>query len=631
MQDGFIKVAAGTPEIRVADCDFNKNCILKLAQEAGGLGVKLLALPELCVTGYTCADLFFQQALLDKAEKTLLEIIAETSRLDMVIVLGCPIRGENRLYNCAAVINKGKCLALVPKSHMPNYNEFYEKRHFSDFYHDMDTKLGKITKNVIFCADEMRDFSFGVEICEDLWTVCPPSGSLALGGANIIVNISASNEIIGKDSYRRELVKGQSARLMAGYVYANAGEGESTQDLVFSGHSLIAENGTVLTESRHFTTGLAVSEIDVKRLSAERMKNTEFNSNCEVSAVSFSVSVSDTEITRKFYKFPFVPADSGEKSSRCEQILSMQANALKKRLVHTGAKSLVIGISGGLDSTLALIAAVRSMKLLNRPASDIITVSMPCFGTTKRTRSNAEKLCSEFGTTFREIDISNAVTVHLADIKHDINVHDTTFENAQARERTQVLMDIANQSGGMVLGTGDLSELALGWATYNGDHMSMYGINASVPKTLVRHIVRYFAESCDNKSLSDVLFDVLDTPVSPELLPADNEGKIAQKTEDIVGPYELHDFFLYYGIRWSFSPKKVFRIAKLAFDGEYSDEIILKWLKIFYRRFFAQQFKRSCIPDGVKIGSVSLSPRGDWRMPSDAVSKIWLDELEDIV
>lgn len=642
MFDGFIKVAAATPEIKTADCEYNKNTIIELIRQADAQEVKILVFPELCITGYTCQDLFFQSALLDGALKALREIAAATAGTDMLTVVGCPLRVRGELYNCAVIIKGGEILGAVPKKFLPNYNEFYEMRHFTaapEGQHDIEL-FGKSVPfglNLLFECRQLPELVFAAEICEDLWAAQPPSIALALNGATIIANISASNETIGKDSYRRSLVSGQSARLLCGYIYASAGDGESTQDLVFSGHNIISENGIILKESELFSTGLTVTEIDLQRLAFERRKNTSFrdNSNGNLPSsecarrIAFDISLSATTLTRTFDANPFVPQSDDEKDKRCGSILMMQARGLAKRVKHTGCKKLVVGISGGLDSTLALLVCVETMKLLNRPMSDIVTVTMPCFGTTERTKSNAERLCGLLGTTLRVIDITKSVRQHFEDISHDENVHDVVYENGQARERTKVLMDIANAEGGMVVGTGDLSELALGWATYNGDHMSMYGVNASVPKTLVRHIVHYYAETSEDK-LREVLFSIYDTPVSPELLPADENGNIAQKTEDLVGPYELHDFFLYNGIRWGFPPKKVLRLAEYTFADSYSHDIILKWLKTFYRRFFSQQFKRSCLPDSVKVGSVTLSPRGDWRMPSDASAALWLKELEEI-
>lgn len=639
MVDGFIKVAAATPKIRVADCEFNANSIIALMNEARDKGVNILVFPELCLTGYTCHDLFYQQTLLNGAENALKRVVSASAGADMLVTVGCPLvdPSDNKLYNCAVVFQNGEILGVVPKTYLPNYNEFYEMRQFAEAPGDEEIhgsiRIGDeyhyFGNRLIFECENLPELKFGAEICEDLWSPEPVSIGLARRGATIIANLSASNEIIGKEDYRRELVRGQSARLICGYVYASAGDGESTQDLVFGGHRLIAENGALLADSGLFTEGLTISEIDVKRLAHERRRNTSFQNvpnDCACGPFAFNLKVN--ELTRKIDPMPFVPAVKGEKSKRCRDILAMQAHGLAKRIEHTQCRSIVVGISGGLDSCLALLVCVEAMKLQNRSMSDIITITMPCFGTTKRTKSNAEQLCAILGTTLRVIDISDSVRQHFKDISHDEKNLNVVYENGQARERTQVLMDIANEENGLVIGTGDLSELALGWATYNGDHMSMYGVNNSVPKTLVRHIVNYYAETADNPALSAVLRDILDTPVSPELLPAKN-GEISQITEDLVGPYELHDFFLYYAIRWGFPPKKVLRLAEIAF-ADYERGVILRWLRTFYRRFFAQQFKRSCMPDGVKVGSVTLSPRGDWRMPSDAAARLWLDELENI-
>ncbi|MDY4587968.1 MAG: NAD(+) synthase [Oscillospiraceae bacterium] len=637
MKDGFIKVASGTPDIKVADCEYNRAEITALIDKAHSRGVKILVLPELCVTGYTCQDLFFQQTLLDGALDSLEKIVKHSSGLDMLIAVGCPLKFRGELYNCAAILKDGKILGVVPKKFLPNYNEFYEKRHFTaapDGEYDIEIFGEKVPfgLGLLFECRQIPELVFAAEVCEDLWAAEPPSISLALGGATVIANLSASNETIGKEAYRRELVNSQSARLLCGYVFASAGSGESTQDLVFSGHDIIAENGVILAESQLYSTGLIISEIDVMRLAGERRKNTSFTGGLRpgMRRIPFDIRVTETQLTRTVVRTPFVPYSSTETDKRCEDILAMQAHGLEKRIRHTNAKTLVIGISGGLDSTLALLVCVEAMKLLGRPASDILAVTMPCFGTTKRTRTNAERLCELLGTQLRVIDIAASVKQHFRDIGHDENNHNVVYENGQARERTKILMDLANAENGMVVGTGDLSELALGWATYNGDHISMYGVNASVPKTLVRHIVKYYAGTVENPELSEVLMSIFDTPVSPELLPADENGDIAQITEDLVGPYELHDFFLYNGIRWGFSPKKVFRLAQYAFAGSYDRETILKWLRTFYRRFFSQQFKRSCLPDGVKVGSVTLSPRGDWRMPSDACAALWLKELETL-
>ena len=636
MRDGFVKVAAGTPEIRVADCIYNAQQCAALIHRAAEQGVKVLCLPELCLTGYTCADLFLQDTLLRGAEEALGEVLEQSREMDMLIALGLPVRSkwDNKLYNCAAVLHKGELLGLVPKTYIPNYGEFYEQRWFASG--------AGISQNVELCGrsvcmeadallqcESVPNLVVGVEICEDLWAPEPPSTALARAGATLILNLSASNETVGKAAYRRSLVSGQSGRLMCGYVYADAGEGESTTDLVFAGHNLIAENGTILAQKR-FETGLTISEIDVDKLVYERRRvNTFHASEKEIWRGSFDLELGDTVLTRPVEKNPFVPADRGDREARCQEILNIAASGLKKRLAHTHAKTAVVGLSGGLDSTLALLITARAMAMLGRPMTDITAITMPCFGTTSRTKSNAQLLAEHIGTDFRTIDIGEAVKVHFRDIGQSMDDLSVTFENGQARERTQVLMDVANKQGGMVIGTGDLSELALGWATYNGDHMSMYGVNAGIPKTLVRHLVAYEADAAQERDpqLSAVLRDILDTPVSPELLPP-KEGEIAQRTEDLVGPYELHDFFLFYALRYGFPPRKIFRLAQLALGDRYDRDTLLKWLKNFYRRFFAQQFKRSCLPDGPKVGSVTLSPRGDWRMPSDAVNTLWMNELE---
>lgn len=653
MKDGFIKVAACTPEIQVADVDFNVDKIISQLEKCREEGVKVAVFPELCITGYTCQDLFFQNALLDKAIEGVVKIAKTTADSDMLVAVGVPVRANGKLYNCAAVIQDGEVRAFIPKTHLPNYNEFYEARHFAPYRGKCAAidlrKYGQPDfmppmEQTVFVCDEIPELVVGFELCEDLWVADPVSNYLAKAGATLICNLSASDEVIGKDSYRRQLVSNQSARLVAGYIYCSAGDGESTQDMVFSGHNIIAENGSILAESRLFENGITISEIDFKKLAFERRKISTYPASAEwdysskdsgfldmenISHERFSLEMGETALTRKFAKTPFIPSNQAERNERCHLILQMQSHGLMKRIAHTHSKTVVIGISGGLDSTLALLVCVMAMDLLKRPHTDIVALTMPCFGTTKRTRSNAEILCDALGVTFREVDISKAVLQHFEDIGHDYNDHSVVFENGQARERTKVLMNIANQVSGMVVGTGDLSELALGWATYNGDHMSMYGVNASIPKTLVRHIVQYYGDTCTSDTLRDVLYDILDTPVSPELLPTDESGtEMTQKTEDLVGPYELHDFFLYYGIRWGFEPSKVKRLAKYAFEGDYSDEVIDKWLKTFYRRFFSQQFKRSCLPDGAKIGSVTLSPRGDWRMPSDAVAKLWLEDID---
>ncbi|MCI8477796.1 MAG: NAD(+) synthase, partial [Oscillospiraceae bacterium] len=609
-------------------------------REAGRQGVRVLALPELCLTGYTCGDLFQQDTLLRGAEEALATILEATKSLDMVTALGLPVRYRNKLYNCAAVICKGEILGLVPKTHLPNYGEFYEGRWFTSGADMGETdycipfagqETVEISAGQVFRCEDLPELTLGVEICEDLWAAIPPSSRLAAEGATVILNLSASDEVVGKAEYRRSLVLGQSARLVCGYVYADAGEGESTTDLVFAGHNLIGENGVLLAE-RRFACGLTVSEIDVARLSYERRRMNTFPA-CDrgVYPNYFRLERGTTTLTRHISSTPFVPEDTRDRAARCEEIIKIAALGLKQRLEHTGAKTAVVGLSGGLDSTLAVLITGIAMKLLDRPASDIIAVTMPCFGTTDRTRDNAVELAGRLGATLRRIDISGTVKSHFRDIGQSMENQDVTFENGQARERTQVLMDIANQTGGLVVGTGDLSELALGWATYNGDHMSMYGVNASIPKTLVRHLVDFVCgdKAEEDPALSHVLADILDTPVSPELLPAVN-GTISQYTEDLVGPYELHDFFLYYAVRWGFPPRKVLRLAEHAFGRAYHRATLLKWLRTFYLRFFSQQFKRSCLPDGPKVGSTTLSPRGDWRMPSDACVRLWQEELEGL-
>ena len=599
----------------------------------------LLVLPELCLTGYTCGDLFYSETLLNAAKNALIELTESTKGLLSAVVIGLPLRVRGKLYNCAAVLQGGRILGMIPKTYLPNYGEFYELRQFtpaSDPTRPNQLFIGGQTvpfsEKLLFECAEKPEFTFSVEICEDLWTPDPPSRRLCQAGATVIANPSASDEVIGKREYRRLLVSSTSARLLCGYVYSSADSGESTQDMVFAQHKMIAESGAILSENPPFgESDLIFSELDVDRLMIERHRTTSYSPIGEApeafTRISFSQPLRETILTREYPRFPFVPASDQKLAERAEEILHIQSFGLKKRVEHTRAKSLVIGVSGGLDSALALLVAVRTMDLLNRDRKDILAVSMPCFGTTNRTRSNAELLAEELGVSFREVNISESVRRHFADLDHDESVHDVTYENGQARERTQLLMDLANKFSGMVVGTGDLSELALGWATYNGDHMSMYGVNAGVPKTLVRYIVRYEASRIGGK-VGEILTDILATPVSPELLPATDEGEIQQRTEDLVGPYELHDFFLYYSQRFGFSPKKIFHLAKRSFAGVYSEEIILKWLRTFFRRFFAQQFKRSCLPDGPKVGSVTLSPRGDWRMPSDASANLWLKEID---
>ena len=635
MKDGFVKVAAGTPEIRVADCDFNKSSIMNLILEAEGQGVKVLALPELCITGYTCSDLFMQRALTKAAEDTLERILSATAQIDMLFALGLPVLFGGKLYNCAAVCCGGVLLALVPKMYLPNYGEFYEKRWFFEgereghplTFAKQETYFGS---DVVFTCETMQELCVGVEICEDLWAAVPPSSYLAQAGATLILNLSASDEVAAKDAYRRNLVTGQSGRLMCGYIYADAGEGESTTDLVFAGHDLIAENGALLKE-RRFGTGLVVSELDIEFLCYERMRISTFrpDNSLRLVKLGFPLENTETKLTRNISPTPFVPHGAAERKTRCEEIFHIAALGLKKRIEHTGAKSLVIGISGGLDSTLAMLIAAKAADMLGFPRESIIAVSMPCFGTTERTKGNSETLADELNVTRKTINITKAVRQHFDDIGHDESLLNVVYENSQARERTQILMDIANGTSGLVVGTGDMSELALGWATYNGDHMSMYGVNCGIPKTLVRYLVGYCSDTAETSALADVLRDILATPVSPELLPAEG-GNISQKTEELVGPYELHDFFLYHMIRRGCEPKKVLRLAEYAFDGVYDRQTILKWLRIFIRRFFAQQFKRSCLPDGPKVGTLSLSPRGDLKMPSDAKCELWLRQLENL-
>lgn len=635
MKDGFVKTAAVTPALRVADCDYNTDKIIECIKTASDSGAVVIAFPELSVTGYTCSDLFLQQTLLDAAERSIAKIIDNTKDINAVSVVGVPVRNGSSLYNCAAVICRGELLGLVPKINIPNYSEFYECRHFTP---GKDTVIlnyagfeTAILPKAVFRCESLPQLCLGVEICEDLWVTSPPSETLSTAGATVIVNPSASDEIVGKREYRKSLVQLHSAKEVAAYIYADCGFGESTTDLVYSSHNIISENGTVLAESPRFSENIVYADIDVFKLESERRRMNTFmyDSSCDTEEIFFNLELSETKLSRLFDMNPFVPSDNNKIKERCNEILAIQATGLATRLKHAGISKAVIGLSGGLDSTLALIASVHAFDMLKLDRKNIIAVTMPCFGTTKRTKSNAEKLSEAYGVTFIEVNITNAVKQHFSDINQDPNKLDVTYENSQARERTQVLMDIANQNSAIVIGTGDLSELALGWATYNGDHMSMYAVNSSIPKTLVRYITRCEADN-NTGILSEVLFDILDTPVSPELLPPKN-GDIAQKTEEIVGPYELHDFFLYYFVRFGFKPSKILRIAKMAFKGQYDDKTIKTWLKVFIRRFFSQQFKRSCLPDGPKVGSVTLSPRGDFRMPSDASVRLWLDELESAI
>lgn len=643
MKDGFLKAAVSTPELRVADCQFNKEQLVKKAKEMEQKGVKLLAFPELALTGYTCSDLFLQDTLLSGAEQALLDYVSETKELDLVSIVGMPLEHKGSLYNVAVVVDHGMIRGIVPKTYLPNYGEFYEARQFCPGFGEISWHLfpsgdmAPMGANQVFVDDERETLCFGVEICEDLWTPNPPSAKLASANALIMVNLSASDELTGKAAYRRQLVMNQSARTITAYLYADAGEGESTTDMVFAGHNMIAENGVLLAESKPFAAEKdLITEIDLGRLHNERrrmgtffqMPQGEKYPGILQNSVQFGADV-ETVLTRHVEKMPFVPSNRNDREARCEEILNIQSYGLAKRLRHTGCGHAVIGLSGGLDSTLALLVTVRAFDQTGLDRKGIVCVTMPCFGTTTRTYDNAVSLAEELGTTLREIPIRDAVMGHFQDIGHDSEVHDVTYENGQARERTQILMDVANQVNGLVIGTGDMSELALGWATYNGDHMSMYGVNCSVPKTLVRYLVQFYADTSKKNGLKEVLYDVLDTPVSPELLPPKN-GEIAQKTEDIVGPYELHDFFLYYLLRCGFRPAKIFRLAVYAFRGDYDQQTILKWLSTFCHRFFRQQFKRSCLPDGPKVGTVSVSPRGDLRMPSDACDTLWKAELDRI-
>lgn len=623
MKDGFIKVCAATPEIKVADCAYNLTQIKHVFDKAVAEKVNILVLPELCVTGSTCGDLFLHDTLLDGAKNALCELARYTAGNKTLVAVGVPICKANRLYSCAALLRNGMIRGIVPKMHLSDAQkrQFVSAEYMSD---EIDICGSKYPFGTEFVFDA-EYFSVGVELGEDAFASISPSSYL--DGADIILNLSADAEEVGRANYRETIIKAQSARLSCGYVFANAGKGESTTDLVFAGRNIIAENGEVLIKTKAFEEAFAVSEIDVSRLRFERKKVKSETANAVT--IKIETDCEETALTRNFARLPFVPACEGEREERCETILGIQANALAARLAHTGAKACVIGLSGGLDSCLAALVCARALKLLGRDPKELVAITMPCFGTTKRTKSNAQRLAECLGATFKTVNIAKAVKQHFADIGHDINTLDVTYENSQARERTQVLMDIANKCGGLVIGTGDLSELALGWATYNGDHMSMYAVNSGIPKTLIRHIVNYVAENSEAE-LKNVLLDILDTPVSPELLPADEKGEIAQKTEDLVGPYELHDFFIYNTVRYGFSPKKIFRLANIAFDGKYDKITIKKWLTVFAKRFITQQFKRSCLPDGVKVGSVGLSPRGDWLMPSDASYKIWLKEIENL-
>lgn len=634
MTDGWIRVACAAPDLRVADCAYNAQQMADALLQAKKDCVQVLVFPELALTGYTCGDLFSQHTLQQGALAGLKTLLETSIGGDTIAVVGMPAVQGGKLYNCAVLLQNGRLLGVVPKANLPNYGEFYEQRNFTPApaANGVITLCGQTVAfgpKLLFCCDQLPDFVLAAEICEDLWVPCPPGVGHATAGATVLVNLSASDEVVGKPAFRRRMVCAQSARLVCAYLYADAGRGESTTDMVFAGNSLIAENGTLLCEAVAYQNQTIQTEIDLQRLAQERRRMTTYPAVCDegYTRVAFSVTENPLQLTRAIPAHPFVPSQAAERAARCEEILAIQAQGLRKRLTHSNAKTAVLGLSGGLDSTLALLVCVRAMALLDRPAADIVAVTMPCFGTTQRTRGNAERLAERAGATLRTIDIAAAVNQHFSDLGHDPEQLDVVFENAQARERTQILMDVANQQNGLVIGTGDLSELALGWATYNGDHMSMYGVNASIPKTLVRHLVAYEADRTTDPALREVLLDVLDTPVSPELLPAQN-GEISQKTEDLVGPYDLHDFFLYYAVRWGFAPGKILRMAERAFAGQFERAVILKWLRVFYRRFFAQQFKRSCLPDGPKVGSVTLSPRGDWRMPSDACAALWLQDID---
>ncbi len=640
---GMIRVAAVSPSLKVADIEFNLAAIEEATINAANQGVQLIVFPELALTGYTCGDLFYQQSLLEQVREGLNSLTALSEQTGMILIVGAPVRQSGRLFNAAVVMSHGRICGVVPKTYLPNTQEFYEERWFSSSQDMVDDQLAWLDEappfgtDLLFDIDGMPDCLFGVEICEDAWVASPPSGAMAAAGATLLINLSASPEILGKCNYRRALVEGQSARCLAAYIYASAGPGESSTDLVFSGHSLVAEYGQVLSETErfNFSTQMAIADIDIQRLVHERLRNNSYASSQadqDFLLVPVEVTISEAEkLLRPILKTPFVPSADSERKARCEEIFAIQTTGLMKRLQHTGSQKAVIGISGGLDSTLALLVTVKAFDRLGWSRDDILAVTMPGFGTTKRTRGNAEALAEELGVHLRTISIDAAVRQHFSDIGQDPERHDITYENSQARERTQILMDLANQVGGLVIGTGDLSELALGWATYNGDHMSMYGVNASVPKTLVRYLIEWCADAEFSGRSSKVLHDVCRTPVSPELLPPDEDGDISQRTEEHLGPYELHDFFLFHVVRNQFAPRKITELACRAFADDYTRADILKWLRVFYARFFAQQFKRSCLPDGPKVGTVSLSPRGDWRMPSDASAALWLAELDEII
>lgn len=629
MRYGFVKAAAITPKIKVADTKYNGQLIRTYMKDAQRIGAKIVVFPELCITGASCGDLFYQSKLLTSAKEELMQIVSASTFYDAIYFVGLPYEINGKLYNVAAVISKGEVLGIVPKTFLKDNRQFVSGKDIDIEEVLPNGQITPVSADLIFYCPQMKDLKIAVEIGEDLWSMQPPSIRHAMAGANVIVNLSADIQVSGRETYRKELTAGQSARLICAYILANAGEGESTQDVVYSGHNLILENGHVLAESDLMESGIIYSELDVERLEGDRRKNPLFSTEDTHTCVPFELMETETKVTRMIDASPFVPSDENARSKHCEDVFTIQAKGLKKRMEHAGADTAVIGISGGLDSTLALLVIARAFDWMKKSRKDIIAVTMPGFGTTDRTYENAVNMIKQLGATFMEVSIKESVRQHFKDIGHDENKHDTTYENAQARERTQILMDIANQRNGMVIGTGDMSELALGWATYNGDHMSMYCVNGSVPKTLVRHVVRYYADTCGEETLANTLYDVLDTPVSPELLPPEN-GKIAQRTEDLVGPYELHDFILYYVLRYGFSPEKIYMLAKIAFYGTYNSAIIKKWMTTFYRRFFTQQFKRSCLPDGPKVGTLSVSPRGDLLMPSDACARIWMDEVESL-
>ena len=636
-EQGFVRVGAVVPKLKVADTEFNCNEIIKQIEVASNNKIQIVVFPELCVTGYTCQDLFEQDTLLEEAEKALNKILDYTNNLDIICIIGMPIKAENQLFNTAVVIQKGKILGIVPKTFIPNYGEFYEKRWFASSKNANKKEIEILDQKVPFGIDllfkdkENNEICFGIEICEDIWAVEPPSNKLALLGANIIFNLSASNEVIGKKEYRRDLVKMQSAKTISGYVYCSSGVNESTSDVVFSGESMIFENGSCLTNNQRFDfkSNMIFTEIDTKRLANDRRKNISFmgdSVDLEYREIKINIPDNIEDLTREYSKTPFVPEDKKKISEICEEILNIQSYGLAKRLLHTNINKTIIGISGGLDSTLAFLVIIKAYEILNLPKENIIAITMPGFGTTSRTHNNSMKLINEYGATFREINITKSSLQHFEDIGHDKNIKDVTYENAQARERTKILMDIANKENGLVVGTGDLSELALGWCTYNGDHMSMYAVNASIPKTLVKYIIKWVADN-SKEECKNIINDILDTPISPELLPPDENGNIEQKTEEQVGPYILHDFFLYHFLRYGAEPKKIYTLACKTFKQDFKEEEIKHWLQAFIKRFFTQQFKRNCMPDGPKVGTVSLSPRGDLRMPSDASYNIWLNNF----